>query len=313
MKQSKVLSVLVAATVLFGFAGSVFAAPFDLELTHRDSTDSSDVVSYLTPPTYGDGVDAIPYFQGRDDNSGVFLYFTVGSGVSDAGGILSVTDNTIETPEGHLTDTLNGKVSTSTFNGLSSTVSSLSSTVSGLSSTVAGLGSGSGLTLASVMSFMSNQATTSQLIATSSFNGFMSGAMVTKLAAVSTSTRLMATSTRSIVTGTGATGFQVSSTRDAEVRYSTTIVTTSNLTGSQNGTIVLEIAPTNSATSTDWTEIGRCTNGTSYTLAVAIQGVGTQACQITGYAPAGYWEKLRSINNSGTPTFSFNSGQEVLQ
>lgn len=124
--------------------------------------------------------------------------------------------------------------------------------------------------------------------------------------------RAWATSTRSIVTGTGAVGYQVSTSSDATVYYSSTITTTASLAGGQQGTIVLEIAPTNSATSSNWIEIGRCTNGQTVSLAIALTVVQTGGCEVSGYVPSGYYEKLRSISTTGTPTFTFNSGQEVL-
>lgn len=299
--MKKVLGSIAGIIALFGFASFAFAAPFDDIRTYLDVTGTATTTQAVTPFATTAGSNSIEVFVG-DNTSPAFRSFNIGSGiaVNTSSNNIYVTPNTIETPDGFLTDTLNLKAS----------VASLSS----LSSTVAALSASSGLSLTGIKAFMVDQATTSQLIATSTYNGFMSGAMVTKLAALATTTpRSMTTSTRSIVTGTGATGTQISATRDAEVRYSTTIVTTSNLAGSQNGTVVLEIAPTNSATASDWSEIGRCTNGTSYTLAIAIQGVSTQACQITGYVPAGYYEKIRSINNSGTPTYTYNSGQEVLQ
>lgn len=121
-----------------------------------------------------------------------------------------------------------------------------------------------------------------------------------------------ASASRSIVTGTGATGFQVSSGRSSFLNYSITIVTTASIGGNASGTVVLEIAPTNSATAGDWVEIGRITNGQTITLALTLQSVQTVAGQVGGFLPAGYYAKLRSINNSGTPTYSFSSGQENL-
>lgn len=289
--------------MLLGFAGSVFAAPLDLEISHRDTTDTTDIAQNVTPFSYNGN--SLMYFQGTGTGDGSvttgnYAMLNVGSGIAIAGGNISVTPFSIETTDGHLSDTLG------IINSSISSLLSLSSTVSSLSSTVSGLGAP-----LNIAAFMGSNASTSPFIASSTQNGFMSAGMAVKVASITT--RSMATTTRSIVTGTGATGFQVSATRDAEVRYSTTIVTTSSILGSQVGTDVLEIGPTNSATSTDWSEIGRCTNGTAYTLAVAIQGVSTQACQITGYVPASYYVKIRSINVSGTPTFTYNSGQEVLQ
>lgn len=292
--MKKVLSVLAGSIVLFGFASFAFASPFDYSVTYLDSTNATTTQT-LTPPSYS-GAFTFPIFVGNGDSSN-YQEFTLGSGIATGGNNLSVTPFSIETTDGHLNDTLGI---------ISSSLGTLSGSVGTLFSQIGSLG-----TPLNIAAFMGNNASTSLYVASSTQNGFMSLTDKAKLDSIAS--RSVATSSRSIVTGTGATGFQVSSTRDAEVRYSTTIVTTSNIAGSQNGTVVLEIAPTNSATSTVWSEVGRCTNGTSYTLAVAIQGVSTQACQITGYVPAGFFAKLRSINNAGTPTFSFNSGQEVLQ
>lgn len=117
---------------------------------------------------------------------------------------------------------------------------------------------------------------------------------------------------QSIVTGTGATGFQVSATQDVSVSYGVTIASTATIGGSASGTVVLEIAPTNSATAGDWKEVARVTNGQAITLAIALQSVQTIAGTLTGIIPAGYYAKIRSINNAGTPSFSYNSGAETL-
>lgn len=117
---------------------------------------------------------------------------------------------------------------------------------------------------------------------------------------------------RSIVTGTGATGFQVSSTRDAMVTYSTKITTTATIAGGQEGYVVLEIAPTNSATAGDWKEVGRVTNGQALSLALTLQSIQPVSGSLSAIVPAGYYVKVRSVNTTGTPTYSMVSGQEVL-
>lgn len=124
--------------------------------------------------------------------------------------------------------------------------------------------------------------------------------------------RAFATSTRLIATSTGAVGFQISATRDAIVNYAVSIVTTATIGGASEGYETLEVAPTNSATPGDWFEIGsRCRNGQTITLAVALQSAQTTGCNLSGIVPAGYYAKLRSVNVSGTPTYSYISGQEV--
>lgn len=117
---------------------------------------------------------------------------------------------------------------------------------------------------------------------------------------------------RSIVTSTGAVGFQPSATRDCFVCASMGLVTTSSIGSGQDGYIVMEIAPTNSSIPSDWLEIGRIRNGQIFTLAIAIQGVQTIAGDIARIVPAGYYVKYRAVNVTGTPPASWISGQEVL-
>lgn len=117
---------------------------------------------------------------------------------------------------------------------------------------------------------------------------------------------------RSIVTGTGAVGFQPSVTRDTFVAASMGIVTTASIGSGQDAYITMETASTNSATPSDWVEIGRIRNGQTYTLAVAVQGVQTIAGDIARIIPAGWYVKYRAVNVTGTPVASWISGQEVL-
>lgn len=117
---------------------------------------------------------------------------------------------------------------------------------------------------------------------------------------------------RSIVTGTGAVGFQPSATRNTFGNYSVTIAATATIASGASGTVVLEIAPTNSATPSDWVEVARFTNGQVISLAIVLQSVQTLAGTLNAMIPAGYYAKLRSINNTGTPTYTYNCGQEIL-
>lgn len=117
---------------------------------------------------------------------------------------------------------------------------------------------------------------------------------------------------RSIVTGTGATGFQISATRNALALYTPKIITTATIAGGQEGYVVLEIATTNSATAGDWKEVSRLTNGQALSLAITLQSIQPVSAPISGIVPAGYYAKLRSVNTTGTPAFSMVSGQEIL-
>lgn len=117
---------------------------------------------------------------------------------------------------------------------------------------------------------------------------------------------------RSIVTGTGATGFQISATRDAEASYSVAIGTSVSLSGNSSGYVALEICPTNSATAANWVEVSRVTSGQSGTLVLGLTLNQSGGSPNFARVPAGYYAKLRSVNVSGTPTYALNGQQEVI-
>lgn len=118
---------------------------------------------------------------------------------------------------------------------------------------------------------------------------------------------------RSIVSvAAAANGFQISSTRDAQVQYAVTISTTVSLSGSAVGYVVFEICPTNSATAGDWMEIDRVPSGQSGALVVGLTLNQTGGGHVGGGVPAGYYSRVRSVNTTGTPTYAMNSGQETL-
>lgn len=104
--------------------------------------------------------------------------------------------------------------------------------------------------------------------------------------------------------------FQISATRDTLATYSVQITVTASIAGGQNGDVILEIA-SNSGFTTDVQTLSIAGLGQTYTLAVALQGVQPQTSVVSGYVPAGYYARLRTVNNTGTPGFSFRAGQEV--
>lgn len=108
------------------------------------------------------------------------------------------------------------------------------------------------------------------------------------------------------------TAFQISATRDAWVSYSVQITVTASISGGQNGDVVLEIA-SDSGFTTGVQTLAISGLGQTYTLAIALQGVQPQTGVVTGYVPAGYYARLRTVNTTGTPAFAYRAGQEVLQ
>lgn len=108
-----------------------------------------------------------------------------------------------------------------------------------------------------------------------------------------------------------ANGSQISTTKTTIVSYSITISTTVSLAGNETGYVVLEICPTNSSTAGDWIEIGRATSGQSGALVIGLTLNQFGGGNITGMIPAGYYRRLRSVDTNGTPTYTYNSGQET--
>jgi hypothetical protein len=105
--------------------------------------------------------------------------------------------------------------------------------------------------------------------------------------------------------------FQVSSSRGAWASYSVQLTVSASITGGQNGDVVLEIASDAGFTASVQT-VAIAGLGQTYTLAIALAGVQPQTGVVAGYIPAGYYVRLRTVNNTGTPTFSYRAGQETL-
>lgn len=122
------------------------------------------------------------------------------------------------------------------------------------------------------------------------------------------------TASHALVTvAAAANGFQISSTRDAEASYTINMTLTATILALASGYVVFEICATNSAVAANWIEVGRVASSQTLSLASLLQSVLTFYQQITGFVPAGYYSRLRSVTVGGTLTFGANgTGQEVL-
>lgn len=105
--------------------------------------------------------------------------------------------------------------------------------------------------------------------------------------------------------------FQISSTRDCLVNYSVDIGTSLSLTTGQTGTVYLEIA-SDSAFTNNVQELSRFLNGNGGTLTIGLALTQNVTGTLSGYVPLGYYVRLRTQNNTSTPTFTYRSGQEIL-
>lgn len=116
---------------------------------------------------------------------------------------------------------------------------------------------------------------------------------------------------QSAATRTLNSAFQVSSTRASLVNYSVRIVTTASIGGNQDGDVILEIA-SDSGFTTNVQTLSITQNAQAISLAVVLNSVQTQTGVLSGYVPAGYYVRLRTVNNTGAPNFQYRAGQEVL-
>lgn len=105
--------------------------------------------------------------------------------------------------------------------------------------------------------------------------------------------------------------FQPNSTRDVLANYSVDVSTSATLLGGQTGTVFLEIS-LSSTFASGIQELARFVNGNSVSLAIAITLSQNVTGTLSGYIPAGYYCRLRTDNTTGTPSFAYRSGQEVL-
>lgn len=119
------------------------------------------------------------------------------------------------------------------------------------------------------------------------------------------------TPTQSAATRSLNTAYRVSATRPAWVTYSVQLTVTATIAGGQNGDVVLEIA-SDAAFTTAVQTLSISGLGQVYSLAVAIQGVQPQTGVVSGFIPAGYYARLRTVNNTGTPTYLVRAGQETV-
>lgn len=105
--------------------------------------------------------------------------------------------------------------------------------------------------------------------------------------------------------------FQISSTRNSRVSYTVQIASTLSLTTGQTGTVVLEYAD-DSGFTTNIVAVQTAVNGNTGTLAIGLNLVQTTTATLSGEIPTAKYVRVRTVNSTGTPTFTMGSAQEVL-
>lgn len=123
-------------------------------------------------------------------------------------------------------------------------------------------------------------------------------------------TRTTSTLSLSLV-GTGATGTQISATKDSTVRCTVSTSTTSTIGGPATSVVALKMAATNDSVEGNWATIGTFESDQTITLAIVLNSLQIIKGQLCADIPAGYYVKLV---NSGTGTHAeqFISGQKTI-
>ena len=116
----------------------------------------------------------------------------------------------------------------------------------------------------------------------------------------------------SLQTSTGAVGTQVSTTSGAWVAVAGQVSTTASIAGNAAGDIIVEVAPTNSATAGDWVEWGRIGNSQALSLAITLQSVQIVKGQVYAWVPKNWYVKART-SGSGTVSYQLNTVRKVTQ
>lgn len=146
-------------------------------------------------------------------------------------------------------------------------------------------------------------------LVTSTIEGIMSSSDKIKLDALS-NLRTTSSISPSLV-GTGATGTQVSSTKDSTVLLNVSTSTTSTIGGPSTSVVALKICSTNNATESSWTTVATLENDQTITLAIVLNSIQVMKGQLISDVPAGWYYKLVN-SGSGTHTETAITGQQTI-
>lgn len=106
------------------------------------------------------------------------------------------------------------------------------------------------------------------------------------------------------LTGSGATGTQIHATKDAETGITYKTSTTCTLAGSNTSVVQVKTCSTNSATESDWVEMGRTEQDQPTGISLTVGQIVAQVGQVVVPVPAGWFVKAVA---SGTGTHAETS------
>lgn len=337
------LGLVVALVPSFAFAGA-----YGLNISYRNATDDGDATSTVNPFAIDDGANSMSILEGYGTEA-AYRSYNIGSGiaVNRSSKNIYVTPNTIETPEGYLTDTLATFAKTASISGLSGTVATYAALTSTINANLYGtttnmrVGSGTGTTtviaglletskwnaeIATMASATSSIASlqTSLGVATSTLAGKFntpSGTTSQYLrgdGTLATFPGINAGTVTSIVAGTGLSGGTITATGTISLPNTGTAGTYGRVTTDAQGRVTAGKRMETYSGTTDGSGSYTVTFGTSYSAAPNIQAniigaTDTQTSRITNISTTGFTVLVR--NRTDTlgllPSYSNVSGASV--
>lgn len=320
MSKSRKFHVLFALLLLTVVGAGLANAALEanaMRVFMRNADNDNDVITFISPTNGSVGV------VGVKGTPNVPQYFSLGAGLAESGGTLSVGPISLTSGvSGVLPVSAGGTGTTSLATAQAALLPAQSGqsgkflrtdgtsaswqAVPSSSGTVTSVGLSSTDLSVSGSPVTSSGSITANLTATGISAGTYSGLTVdAKGRATAGTSRSQASASRSL---NGC--FQVSASRDALVNYSVDVSTSATLLGGQTGTVFLETF-TDSSCTAGTQEVARFVNGNSVSLAIAVTVTQNLTGTLTGYVPAGRYVRLRTENTTGTPSFAYRSGQEV--
>lgn len=286
----------VIACLLALLPPAAFSAPYELLITQRNSTDTGYFGRNVVPPSPSPNTSGIFMYDG---GTTLPMHGQLGAGLSWSGTTLSVSVQA-------------SSISDSTATGRSL----MTAADAAAARSVIGAGTGNG-TVTSITAGTGLSGGVITSVGTISLPntgtaGTYSRVTTDAQGRVTAGTDISINDApgRAMVTATNATGFQISSTRVADVCYEGTFQTTSTIGGPAAITVFLETADTNSTTPGDWTTKAQQQNSNTVTLAVALQQVDVEPWSLCRKIPAGKFVRIRSGNVTGTAAATINTQQQ---
>lgn len=102
-------------------------------------------------------------------------------------------------------------------------------------------------------------------------------------------------------------GYQMSTTKWIEIKPCFKLACSLSLSGGQEGNIFLETSPDNAT----WTTIGSFNSSNTGSLTIGLNTVQSSSGQLTVLLAPTYYYRLRTVNVTGTPTFTMLAGNKT--